>query len=61
MAKNDLTKFLESLGAISEMALAFYRSTIQAHATPIEARELTTAYLTAMIISGMQKESENDG
>lgn len=62
MAAPDLKKFLDGLGAISEMALVFYRSAIQSHATPIEARELTTAYLAAMMMNGKKEDKpENDG
>jgi len=44
------------------MALVFYRSAIQAQATPDEAKTLTIAYMEALMRTGQkQDQPENDG
>ena len=59
---DKLKEMINALGALSEMALVFYRSAIQAHATPDEAKILTTAYMEALMRTGQkQDQPENDG
>ena len=49
-SKDQLVKeFLEGIGAISEMALVFYRSLIGNGATTEEAIKITQAYIAAFL------------
>ena len=59
---DKLREMINALGTLAEMALVFYRSAIQAHATPDEAKTLTTAYMEALMRTGQkQDQPENDG
>jgi len=59
---DKLREMINALGALAEMALVFYRSAIQAQATPDEAKTLTIAYMEALMRTGQkQDQPENDG
>lgn len=58
--KERVEALQNAIGATAEMALLFYRATIQVGATMEEALKLTQAYLAAMI-HGNNKDPQQDG
>ena len=58
--KERVEALTSAIGATAEMALLFYRATIQVGATMEEALKLTQAYLAAMI-HGNNKEPQQGG
>lgn len=60
MNDDIVKKFLEGLGIMSDMSLAYYRALITSGATKEEARNLTFVFLEAMITAGQgQKEDDS--
>ena len=59
-AKEKMKKFVEGVHITSEMALIFYRSTLEAGATSAEATRLTQAYLSAIIFGGNGGEDRHE-
>jgi len=51
-------KVMESIGAIAEMALVFFRAAIGAGATPEEGMALTRAYMEASLAESRRAERE---
>ncbi len=47
--QEQVKEFIDAIGAISEMSLIFYRSSLLAGATPDEAIRLTQAYIAAIL------------
>lgn len=61
-AENEQMKgLIDTLGAVAEMSLVFYRDTLGAGATPDEAFKLTQAFIAANIFgnAGRQKQEES--
>ena len=58
--KEQIEMLKGAIGATAEMALIFYRATIQVGATMEEALKITQAYLAAMI-HGNKKEPQQGG
>lgn len=58
--KERVEALQNAIGVTAEMALLFYRATIQVGATMEEALKLTQAYLAAMI-HGNNKDPQQDG
>lgn len=59
--KNDsdqVKQVLQSVGAMAEMALVFYRATLRAGADTIEATKLTKAYMGALLFGKERKPPE---
>jgi len=54
----QVKQMLQSVGAMAEMALVFYRATLQAGADTIEANKLTQAYMGALLFGREQKPPE---
>lgn len=49
---------IEALGAVAEMSLVFYRSTLAVGATNEEATKLTQAFIAANIFGGAKDKPE---
>lgn len=61
MSNNDKFKELcKAIGVLAETGILFYRATIQAGATPGEARLLTQAFLRASMQGDDTPESESE-
>ena len=61
MGQKEMVELMKNqIGAAAEMALLFYRATIQVGATMEEALKLTQAYLAAMI-HGNNKDPKQGG
>lgn len=61
MGKNDKLKELyKAIGVLAETGILFYRATIQAGATPGEARLLTQAFLRASMRGDDTPEPESE-
>lgn len=61
MGQKEMVELMKNqIGAVAEMALIFFRATIQVGATMEEALKLTQAYLAAMI-HGNNKDPQQDG
>jgi len=62
--KEQVEQMKNSIGAVAEMALIFYRAELSAGATMEEALKLTQAYLAAMIHGNnkdpQQEETDNE-
>lgn len=58
MNKKQLQEFVNTLGAIAEMTLIFYRDVIKAGGTQEEAMRLTQAFVSAFIFGG-KRDREN--
>lgn len=60
MDKNQLKEFINAIGMISETALLFYRSVLEAHATQEEAMRLTQAFIAAILYGNKNNNSEKE-
>lgn len=61
MGQKEMVELMKNqIGAVAEMALIFFRATIQVGATMEEALKLTQAYLAAMI-HGNNKDPQQEG
>lgn len=54
MAKSDLEKIIDSIGAIAEMSVLYYNSCIKSGASSTEALLLTRVYLDVMLEKGRE-------
>lgn len=55
MDKSQLQEFVNAIGMISETALLFYRSALEAKATQEEAMRLTQAFIAATLYGNRNK------
>lgn len=58
MDKNKLLEFMNALGVISETALLFYRSALEAKATQEEAMRLTQVFIAAILYGNQNNNPE---
>lgn len=58
MNEKQLKEFFTAIGALAEMALLFYRSSIAAKATPEEAFRITQAFIAAALSGGGKSENK---
>lgn len=58
--KSQLQEFINAIGMIAETALLFYRSTIEAKATPEESMRLTQAFIAATLYGNKNNGSEKN-
>ena len=58
MDKNKLLEFMKALGVISETALLFYRSALEAKATQEEAMRLTQVFIAAILYGNQNNNPE---
>lgn len=58
MDKNKLLEFMNALGVISETALLFYRSALEAKATQAEAMRLTQVFIAAILYGNQNNNPE---
>lgn len=60
MDQKPLKDFINAIGTVAEMALLFYRSTLDAKATPEEAMRLTQAFLAAALYGNRSNNPEKE-
>lgn len=57
---NDAKNFIQALGALAEMSLAFARAARAAGASKDETKELLEAYMRSMLYGASKKEDIQD-
>lgn len=60
MNNEDLKKFIDSIGAIAEMTLLYYKASIKAGASIPEAYILTRAFVEVMLEQSNNRRQDDD-
>lgn len=58
--KEQMNELKKAIGITAEMALLFHRAILKAGATSVEARQLSQAYIGALIYGNQKKPAEGE-